>query len=236
MQKKVIDYSDGKTHHKGLAIFQEGGQKKAAVLVCHAWHGQDDFTRSKAALLAEMGYVGFAVDMYGEGKEVHSSEEAKLLMTPLVEDRLLTRRRMLAAFEAVKALPEVDPKRIAVIGFCFGGMCALELARSGAAICAAVSFHGRLYRDKQVKSGPIKAAILALHGYEDPLMSAEQLADFQEEMNSAKVDWQLHIYGLTTHAFTNPQANSPEQGLLFQKSSSERSFKEMEMFFKEKLK
>lgn len=234
MEKEFIDYYVQNQTFKGYAAYRPiRKSKRPAILVCHAWFGQDDFARQKAEELADLGCVGFAVDLYGEGKTVQTSEDALALMTPLMENRVLIRQRLQAALETVKKIPAVDSNHIGVIGFCFGGACALELARSGASIKGAVSFHGLLQRDKTVKNESIQAAILALHGYEDPLVSQTDLYEFQEEMNQANVDWQLITYGKTMHAFTNPMAQSPSEGKQFNKESATRSWKAMKGFFKQ---
>jgi len=171
--------------------------------------------------------------MYGHAQVFETIEEKSAAIQPFLNNQRLLRDRAEAALITVRNLPEVDPQRIAIIGFCFGGMCALELARSGADIRGAVSFHGLLHRPGDLESGPIKAKILALHGYEDPLANPEVMHQFCEEMTTAKADWQVHVYGRVHHAFTNPQAHNTEMGLIFNETAAKRSWVAMSDFLRE---
>jgi dienelactone hydrolase len=184
-------------------------------------------------MLAEMGYVGFALDMFGDARLGTTSEEKSALIEPLVSNQMLLRQRVQAAVDAVFAMPEVDAQRVAIIGFCFGGMCALELARSGADIKGAVSFHGLLHKPGTLKAEQIKAKILALHGYSDPMATPEQVNSFCQEMTEAKVDWQMQMYGLVQHAFTNPQAHDAQLGLVYNATAAKRSWVAMTNFLQE---
>jgi dienelactone hydrolase len=204
-----------------------------AVLIAHDWTGRGEFVCNKAKLLAEQGYVGFALDMYGQGRMGKTIEEKKALMDPLVNDRILLRDRVLAAYNALIEMPEVDNERIAIIGFCFGGLCALDLARSGADIRGAVSFHGALNKPEHLKTAVIKAKVLALHGYADPMVTPEHVHGFCQEMTEAKVDWQVHMYGHVQHAFTNPEAHDAAAGLMYHSAASQRSWQAMTHFLQE---
>lgn len=184
--------------------------RRPAVLISHMWGGRDDFVAEKAKQLAALGYVGFALDMYGKGVLGTSPEENGALMQPFMDDREALQKRINAALKALRLLPWVDDSRIAAIGYCFGGLCVLDLARSGADVLGVVSFHGLLDAPTDSQQPPIKAKVLALHGNEDPLAPAQQLQTFQHEMTAAAVDWQVHTYGHTVHAFTNPRATDPE--------------------------
>lgn len=206
---------------------------RPTVLVVHDWSGRNEFACNKAKLLAQMGYVGFAVDMYGQGQLGSTIEEKKALMTPLISNQALLRRRMEAALTAVCSMTEVDPNRMAIIGFCFGGLCALELARSGANIKGAVSFHGLLNKPGNIKSESIKAKILVLHGYADPMVPPEQVHAFCQEMTEAKLDWQIHMYGNVQHAFTNPEAHDSQLGTVYNEVAAQRSWQAMTNFFQE---
>lgn len=227
-----IYHHDSEELHGFVAFKKDSEIPRPAVIVAHDWSGRNEFACYKAKQLAEMGYIGFASDVYGQGRLGESTEEKMALMQPLVDDRLLLRNRLRAAFEAVKAMPEVDKNRIAVIGFCFGGLCALDLARSGAELRGAVSFHGLLGKP-DLQPEPIKAKILVLHGYDDPMVQPEQVTEFCREMREAKADWQVHMYGHVQHAFTNPQAHDTQAGLVYNALAAERSWLAMELFFKE---
>jgi dienelactone hydrolase len=216
---------------QGHAVW-EGAGKKPAVLVCHAWGGQGDFEQRRAAELAALGYVGMAMDVYGRDKRGESREACTALMSPLMADRALLQRRLLAGLAAARGLPVVDGARVAAIGFCFGGLCALDLARSGANVRGVVAFHG-LFHPSPLPRQPITAKVLALHGYDDPMAKPEALVAFCNEMTAAGVDWQVHVYGGTMHAFTNPVANDPAFGTVYQARADARSRHAMESFLAE---
>lgn len=210
-----------------------------AVLVAHAWRGQDTFAQNKAKAMAELGYIGFAVDLYGEGKNVSTDKEAGELMVPLASDRKILQERIIAAFQALCQSSLVDKTKVGGIGFCFGGVAIIELLRSGQPVKGVVSFHAGLNAIplEKVKKVPIakniQGSLLVLTGYEDPIATMEVLLDFEKELNDAGVDWQVHVYGHTTHAFTNPEANSPDKGLIYNRLTDRRSWLEMKNFFTE---
>jgi dienelactone hydrolase len=219
--------------HGFLAYNSEIKGSRPAVLVVHDWSGRNDFACEKAIVLAEMGYVSFAVDMYGKGQLAETVEEKQALMNPLLSHQALLRQRIKAGLMAACSLSEVDTKRVAIIGFCFGGLCALELARSGASLKGVVSFHGLLHKPGTLKSEPIKAKILALHGYDDPMVPPEKVHEFCQEMTKAKVDWQMHMYGQVQHAFTNPKAHDTQLGTIYNAVAAQRSWQEMSDFLHE---
>jgi dienelactone hydrolase len=146
---------------------------------------------------------------------------------------VLLRQRITAALHTVQNLKQVDKKRIAAMGFCFGGLCALDLARSGAEIIGVLSFHGLLAAPKDLPNKKMLAKVLALHGYDDPMGPPEQLLAFAKEMTQAQVDWQIHAYGNTQHAFTNPEAQDEKLGLIFDEVAEKRSWQSMKNFFTE---
>ena len=206
--------------------------KKPAICIFHAWSGRDEFVEEKAQKLADLGYVGCALDLYGKGIIGTSYEENKALMEPFMKDRLLLQKRVLAGFNMVKSLAYVDEEKIGAIGFCFGGLAALDLARSGADVKGVVTFHGLLRAPEGIKSN-CKAKILALHGNDDPMVPPSEVADFENEMTSSKIDWQLHIFGGTMHAFTKPTANNQKVGTVYSSQADKRSFIAMSNFFTE---
>lgn len=228
-----IYHQDEEELHGYVAYDKTITQLRPAVLVAHDWSGRNEFACQKTKLLAEMGYVGFALDMFGKAQLGSTNDEKTALIQPLLANQTLLRRRLQAALETVRAMPEVDNQRIAIIGFCFGGLCALELARSGAEICGAVSFHGLLQQYRTLKTESIKAKILVLHGYNDPMAKPEQVQAFCQEMDAAKVDWQVHMYGQVQHAFTNPNAHDVQAGLVYNALAAKRSWQEMINFLVE---
>lgn len=226
---------------KGYWAFPAGElQNRPAIIVAHAWMGQDQFARHKAEALAELGYVGFAADVYGEGQTAVNAEEAEQLMLPLFENRGLLQRRIRGAYDVVSKHPSVDPKQLGGIGFCFGGLTIIELLRSGVDLKGVVSFHGVLGSNMgpiQARTVPIakniKGSLLVLHGHDDPLVSPQDIADFQKEFTAAKVDWQMNVYSHTSHAFSNPAVHDQANGLIYQPRSSARAWWSMIHFFSE---
>ncbi|KIC76440.1 putative carboxymethylenebutenolidase [Neochlamydia sp. TUME1] len=209
-----------------------------AVLIAHAWYGQDEFARKKAHELADLGYIALAIDMFGHRKNATCDEEASSLIKPLYLDRKLLQVRISAAFETLLKQPGVDGTRVGAIGFCFGGLAVIELLRSGAPIKSVVSFHA-VINYSGVNSFPIakniKGSILLLHGYEDPLCPSKEIQYLQRELNDARVDWQMDIYGMTSHAFTNPLVNDKKKGLIYNEKASTRAWLAMKNFFHETL-
>jgi dienelactone hydrolase len=237
MQTAVHVYHDDHQNFQGyLAYDDQSSEKRPAVLVVHDWSGRNTFACQQAEHMAKTGYVGFAVDMYGEGNLGTTIEEKQALIAPLMADRSLVKSRMLAALETVRNLPQVDTKRIAVIGFCFGGLCALDLARSGAPIVAAVSFHGLLQSPPAALIQPINASLLILHGYDDPMVSPEAVNQFCQEMTQANADWQVHLFSQTQHAFMVPDAHNPTLGTMYQPHTAERAWQAVHFFLAEQFK
>lgn len=234
MKKETIEYRDEDVLLEGVCVYDEHAtEKRPAILVCHDWSGRNELAEKKAEKLAELGYVGFAVDMFGKGKTGKTKEEKSALIQPLMQDRTKLLARILAAYETVRVLPQVDAARIGAIGFCFGGLCALDLARSGAAVKGVVSFHGLLFPPEGLPKHKITAKVLALHGFDDPMVTADHVMHFGEEMTHANVDWQLTMYGHAMHAFTNPLANDPGFGTVYEKNADARSWIAMREFLQE---
>jgi dienelactone hydrolase len=244
MHTEYISYTDGSGSHsvecEGCVASPTGLKRPTPViLVCHAWGGQDDFARERAKELANLGYIGFAVDVYGKGRRGDSPEANSKLMTPFVEDRALLRRRLLAAVDTARRLPNADAQRLGAIGFCFGGLCAFDIARAATpGVRGVVAFHGLFNPPNPAQVRPptkISAAILALHGYDDPMCPPESVVDFAKELSAAGAEWEIDMYGHTSHAFTNPQANDSARGLMYRKEVSDRAFAKMRAFFGEVL-
>ena len=233
MLTQNIQYQDHEVLLQGFLAYQDDSIKRPAVLICHDWSGCNDFVRRKAEKIAELGYVGFAIDMYGKDKCGQTKEEKSALMSPFMSDRDLLLQRIRAGLNALKGMAVVDTTKIAAMGFCFGGLCVLDLARSGEAIRGVVSFHGLLNSPEGHKASPIKAKVLALHGYDDPMGPPNQVIEFANEMTAAKADWQLHLYGHTLHAFANPEANDPAFGTVYNAQADQRSWQTMINFLQE---
>ncbi len=213
---------------------------RPAVVIAHAWRGLDDFAREKAVALAEMGYVGFAADVYGGGINAEDDEESMALMLPLFENRKLLQNRINAAVNLVKDLKQTDETHISAIGFCFGGLTVLELLRSGADVRSVISFHGVLadvLGEVKAKRPPnadkLKGSVLFLHGHDDPMVSDTDIKKVLHELDEANVDWQFHIYGHTMHAFTNPMARDADKGTVYQPQAAKRSWQTAQNFLVE---
>ena len=231
MKTETVNYQAKNIDLKGYVAFPDA-ENAPLVLIVHTWAGKDEFVHQRAEDLAALGYVGFAVDMYGNGKVGADTAENESLMTPLVSDRDMLKDRIVSALNYGKSLPGVDSSRAAAIGYCFGGLVVLDLARSGEDLSGVVSFHGLLMPSDISEKG-IKAKVLVLHGERDPMVPLDMVDAFQKEMTEADADWQLHSYGGTYHAFTNPDANDPNLGTQFNQSANERSWQSMKNFFAE---
>jgi dienelactone hydrolase len=232
----LVDYRDGDTQLEGYLATPGGTGGKPAVLIAHMWGGRIEFVCDKARQLAMLGYTAFALDMYGKNIVGRSPEESARLMQPFMDDRHMLQQRILTAFKTLRARPEADPGRIAVIGYCFGGLCALDLARSGAELRGAVSIHGLL--DPPPRSNQperINCKVLLLHGDRDPQADMRSVLALQHELTEAGVDWQSVIYGNTQHAFTNPAANNPAAGTVYHPDSNRRSWVALLNFLEEVL-
>ena len=230
----TVDYLDEETLLEGFFAYDDAIVGiRPVVLIHHAWGGRDEFVANKAIKLAELGYLAFATDMYGKGIRGSSPDENSELMAPFMQDRAKLQKRLLAALSAVKLMPWADNNKIAAMGFCFGGLCALDLARTGVDILGVVSFHGLFVPPDNIPEPKIKAKVLALHGHDDPMVPPEQVLALQCELSKAGADWQVHVYGGTMHAFTNPVANDPGFGTVYQPIADKRSWQTMQNFFEE---
>ncbi len=231
---REVEYTHRDVVFEGIVAVDSGTQKqRPVVLVAHAWGGRDDFAVQKARQLAKMGYVGFALDLYGKGVSGTSKEENSALMAPLLEDRLLLQARMEKALEVAAQQPESDAKKLAAIGYCFGGLCVLDLARTGSNVNAVVSFHGLFTPPNNTHGRKIKSRVLVLHGYDDPMATPESMVALAAELGEAEADWQIHAYGQTMHAFSNPAAADPESGTVYSAEADQRSWRSMSDFLKD---
>ena len=234
IQTRIIDYSqDGKTFEGCLAWDDDGAEPRPAVLVSHAWGGAGDFEHTRARDLAELGYVGFSLDLYGKGVRGSNPDENAALMQPFLDDRALLQKRLRLAVEVAAGQPEVDASRVAAIGYCFGGLCVLDLARAGADVSGVVSFHGLFFPPGNTAGNSIDAKVLALHGWDDPMATPEQVVALAAELTQAGADWQIHGYGHALHAFTNPEANDPDHGVAYAPAADRRSWRAMVNFLEE---
>lgn len=217
---------------EGYLAFEDKAARPT-VLIAHAWEGRDAFVCEKARDLAALGYTAFALDMYGKGVLGNGPEENTRLMQPFLDDRAMLQRRLIAGMRAAVETAQVDATRIAIIGYCFGGLCALDLARTGAELKGAISFHGLLNAPGNTKGKKITSKVLILHGDKDPLVPVEQVVACQRELTAAEADWQIVTYGTAMHSFTNPKATDPGSGLLYDANADKRSWRSLLLFLEE---
>lgn len=233
---KDIVYKDGDTELTGYLVYDDAITTPVpGVLVIQEWWGLNDYIKGRAQQLAKLGYVAFAPDMYGTGKQADTPEIAQSLSKPFYEDPVVMRNRVKAGLDILTAQTQVDKNNIAAIGYCFGGTAALELARSGAAIKGVVSFHGGLDTKAPATIGDIKAEVLALNGGDDPFVPEAQKDAFNKEMTDAGAHFKSINYPGATHAFTNPAAT--ERGkkfnlpIAYNEEADKKSWDEMISFF-----
>jgi dienelactone hydrolase len=230
MNGSMIDYADGADLCEAYVAGAVAGERRPAVLVAHQWAGQSDHERATADRLGALGYVGIAIDVYGKGKRGLTEGDAAMavnsaLMNPWVTDRAALRRRLLAAVEFAKGHDAVDPDRIAIMGYCFGGLCALDVARSGTTdVKGAVSIHGIFPPPGIGAQAEIATKVLILHGWDDPMAPPADVIGVAKELTDAKADWQLHAYGHAMHAFTAQGLNMPENGMQYNANADRRSW------------
>ncbi len=238
LKTEVVEYRDGDVVLEGYLAYDDAiAGKRPGVLVVHEWNGHNPYVRKRAEQLARLGYVAFALDMYGKGVRAKDAKEAGALASIYKGDRKLMRARAAAGLDVLRNQPRVDRSRLAAIGYCFGGTTALELARSGADLVSVVSFHGGLDTPTPGDARNIKGKVLALHGGDDPYVPTKQVEAFQEEMRKGGVDWQFVSYGGAVHSFTNPEAGSDNsKGAAYNERADHRSWEAMKTFFAETLK
>ena len=235
VQTKQIDYKQGDTVLQGFLAWNDTIKgKRPGVLIVHEWWGHNDHVRYQAKRLAEAGYVGFALDMFGKGKVTTHPKEAQAFMAEAKKDPALLKARFQAALEQLKQDPHVAVDRIAAIGYCFGGSVVLDEARAGADLDAVVSFHGALATDHPAQSGKVAARILILTGAADPFVPADQVAAFTKEMKAAGANFQLVSYPGAKHGFTNPDVGKARlDALAYNAEADQQSWAAMLAFFKE---
>lgn len=230
-----VDYRVGDTDCRGYLARPDDDAVHPGVLVVHDWLGVSDYVRMRADMLARLGYVAFAADIFGADTRP-TPGEAAAVAGGYYGDRELWRRRATGGFERLLAESAVDRARTAAIGYCFGGSTAIELARTGAEVGAVVSFHGGLPTGPEGEAQGIRAKLLVLHGGIDPVVPDDAITAFKEEMRTAPdLDWQLTTYSGAMHAFTLPDANTPEHGAQFNAVAERRSWQAMKTFLAEVL-
>jgi dienelactone hydrolase len=226
---RSVDYEHG-GHALGgqLAWDDDWTDPHPCVLVVHdAMKSTQGFEEERAVILAGLGYAAFVVDVYGRDIHCSSNEESYSQMQPFQEDRSFLQKRLLASVSAAASLPEVDGDRLAAIGYCFGGMCVLDLARMNAPVLGVASFHGLLTPPSanDLPGESIRPKVMVLHGWDDPYVRPEMIEPFAKEMSDREADWQLLAFGNTVHSFTNPSYSMPEEGVAYEPQAERRSWR-----------
>jgi dienelactone hydrolase len=231
---KTISYEQGGQKLAGYLAYDDGNAgPRPGVLVIHEWWGLNDYTKGRARQLAEMGYVAFAADMFGEGRVTRDPKQAQEWYA-MVDKGGLMAPRSKAGLDVLRQQSQTDKSKLAAIGFCFGGSTVLQLAYSGEPLNATVTFHGGLMPPSDAQAPNIKSPILILNGAEDAYIKLETIDQVRVALDKAKVDWYFVNYAHAVHAFTNPDADSyklPNIG--YNEKAAKRSWAAMQDFFKE---
>jgi len=232
-----VEYRVGDTTFKSVVVYDDAGSdKRPGIVVYPEWWGLNDYAKHRAHMLAELGYVAMAVDLFGNGQTTEDAATAGKWAGALKADRKVLRERANAGLEQLKKNPHVDASKLGTIGYCFGGSTAIELGRSGADVKAIVTFHAALDSPTPADGKNIKGRLLVCHGGDDNFESPKDLAAFQDEMRQNHVDWQMNIYGGAVHSFTNPDADKHGiPGIAYNQRADERSWQAMKTVFQEVL-
>ncbi|MCP5510007.1 MAG: dienelactone hydrolase family protein [Chlamydiales bacterium] len=223
MFKRLVDYQDGSVELEGYLAYSSE-QKQKTVLLCHAWAGRDAYICEKADLIASLGYTAFAIDVYGKNVLGTSAEENLQLKQPFLADRNLLKKRLMKGYEAACAELSVDEDQLVVLGFGFGGLCALDYARYIPTLRGVVCVYGHFECPSGASNTSIKAKVLLLHGKDDPVVPPRELCAFEQELKGYGVDCESHVYPNSMHAFTTPSANCPEKGVAYNPETASQAW------------
>ncbi len=235
VKTKAIEYKQGKTALQGFLAWDDSVKgKRPGVLVIHEWWGHNEHARTQAKRLAEAGYVGFALDMYGKGKVTTHPKDAQAFMAEASKDPKLLKARFDAALAVLKKQPQVDPQKIGAVGYCFGGGVALNMARAGEDLDAVATFHGSLKTTSPAQPGKVKPRILVQTGGADPMIPKDQVEAFEKEMADAGAKVEVVTYPNAKHSFTNPDAGKAGMDALAYDAEADReSWEKAKAFFAE---
>lgn len=233
---KDLDYTDEKgAPLQGYLVYDDATSgKRPGILVVHDWRGLTDTTKARADMLAKLGYLALAIDVYGKSVRPTTVDDYKKNATLYKSDRPLFRERERASYQALLKQPLVDPSRIAAIGYCFGGTGVIEMAWDGLDLKGVVTFHGGLDSQPLSPGATVKAKVLSLCGADDPFEKPEDMKAFEQELRDNKVDYQIVNYGHAVHAFTDPGVDAMNiPGAKYNADADRRSWKAMQDFFAE---
>jgi len=226
----AADYQIDSQTYEGWFVTPAGKAHAPLVIICHAWGGLGDNEKQKARIITEeFGYAAFAIDVYGKGKRGTSQAENEGLMYPLIGNRAELQKRLSGSIAAAKGQPGIDASKTAAIGFCFGGLCVLDMARAGMDVLGVGSFHGLFRPAENIPQPKIRTKVLIEHGWNDPMATPEDVLAITREF--AGSDWQLHAHGLATHAFTTVGATG--DATQYHADTDRRSFAYLKTFLAE---
>jgi dienelactone hydrolase len=235
VRSRVVEYRDGEVELTGHLYWDDAiDGKRPGILVMHEWWGLNDYVKQRAQMLAELGFVAFAADMYGDNKVTEHAGDASGWMKQITANIEGWQRRALLGLAQLRADELVDPERVAAIGYCFGGATVMQLAYTGADLDGVVSFHGSLPPATPEQAAKIRARVLVAHGEADSFIPAERITQFKQALSEAGVDWEMDVYGGARHGFTNPGADKHGMdNLKYDPVADRRSWSRMQDFFAE---
>lgn len=232
---EAVEYSDGGVELTGYLYYDDAiAGKRPGVMVVHEWWGLNEYVKQRAEMLAGLGYVAFAADMYGDGKVTRHGKDARAWSSQITANTEAWQKRARLGLEVLKRHAKTDAAKTAAIGYCFGGSTVMQLAYSGAAVGGVVSFHGSLPPASAEQAEAIRAKVMVAHGYADSFIPKERVAKFQQALEDGGVDWQFHAYSGARHGFTNPGAGAyGNDGLAYHPAADRRSWRQMRDFLAE---
>ena len=238
VQTKVIDYTQGDTALKGLLAWDDAAKgKRPGVLVIHEAWGENEHARNQAVRLAKAGYVGFALDMYGNGKVATHLDDAKAFMEEVTKDPAVLKSRFEAALKVLEEQPQVDPKKIGAVGYCFGGGVALGMTRAGEPLTAVATFHAAMPATEGPPPGKVKTHVLINTGGADPLVPKAKVEEFAKQLKDAGARVKVITYPKAKHSFTNPDAaKAGMDALAYDKDADQKSWEASMKMFREAFK
>lgn len=235
IQTETVRYRDGEQELQGYIAWDDAASgKRPGVMVVHEWWGLNDYAKQRARMLAELGYVAFAVDMYGPDKVTDHPQQAGEWMKMITANQAAWQQRALAGLEQLRKHPKVDTASLAAIGYCFGGATVMQMTYAGADLKGVASFHGSLPVPTEEQAAKISSSIFIAHGNADSFIPTERVLQFQSALDKAGTDWQMTSYGGARHGFTNPSADQYGiENVKYSAAADQRSWAQLQRFFAE---